>query len=59
VESLPPCAGDGVAELGAGVAAATGSDRALVDAELERVVALGALVPEAVQGGVRWRWAES
>jgi radical SAM superfamily enzyme YgiQ (UPF0313 family) len=59
VESLPPLAGDGVGELEASVAAATGADPELVDAEIERVVALGALVPEAAADGVRWRWAES
>ena len=59
VEALPPLPGDGVAELKRRVSAATGSEAAFVDAELERVLALGALVADATPEGVRWRWAES
>jgi radical SAM superfamily enzyme YgiQ (UPF0313 family) len=59
VEALPPLPGDGVAELKARVAAATGSELPFIDAEIERVLALGALVADATPEGVRWRWAES
>jgi radical SAM superfamily enzyme YgiQ (UPF0313 family) len=59
VEALPALPGDGVGGLVAGVAASTGSDAALVETEVGRVIGLGALVREADPGGVRWRWAES
>lgn len=59
IESLPALPGDGVAALKTRVAEATGETAALVDAELDRVIALGALVPDASPQGVRWRWAES
>jgi radical SAM superfamily enzyme YgiQ (UPF0313 family) len=59
VEGLPALPGDGVEALKAQVARTTGSDGALVDAEVDRIVALGALVPGATNEGVRWHWAES
>jgi anaerobic magnesium-protoporphyrin IX monomethyl ester cyclase len=59
VEALPPLPGNGVAELKRRVATATDSDAAFVGAELERVLELGALVPDATPEGTRWRWAES
>jgi radical SAM superfamily enzyme YgiQ (UPF0313 family) len=59
VEALPALPGDGVAGLKAGVAAATGSEPALVEAEIERVLELGALMGDRTAEGVRWRWAES
>jgi radical SAM superfamily enzyme YgiQ (UPF0313 family) len=59
IEALPSMPGDGVAGLKTRVAEATGSDAALVDEEIERVVALGALVGDTSAAGVRWRWAES
>jgi radical SAM superfamily enzyme YgiQ (UPF0313 family) len=58
VEGLLPFRGDAVGELKASVAAATGSARDLVDQELDRVLALGALVGEPTAEGVRFRWAE-
>ena len=41
------------------MAEAAGAEASFVDAELERVLALGALVGDATPEGVRWRWAES
>ena len=58
VEGLLPMRGDAVAELKASVAAATGVGRDLVDEEIERVLALGALVADPGAEGVRFRWAE-
>jgi radical SAM superfamily enzyme YgiQ (UPF0313 family) len=59
VESLPALPGDGVAALKDQVTTTTGSDAKLVDQELDRVLALGALVPDATPEGTRWHWAES
>jgi radical SAM superfamily enzyme YgiQ (UPF0313 family) len=58
VEGLLPFRGDAVAELKAAVAAATGVARAVVDEEIERVLALGALAVESSAEGAQFRWAE-
>jgi hypothetical protein len=59
IEELPTLPGDGVAALRQGVVDATGASPAQAGEELERVLALGALVADPAPGGVRWRWAES
>jgi hypothetical protein len=41
------------------VAEASGCEASFVDAEVERVLGLGALLGDATPEGVRWRWAES
>jgi radical SAM superfamily enzyme YgiQ (UPF0313 family) len=58
IESLPPLGPDPVASLKRHVAEASGARPALVDVELDRVLALGALVADATPEGVRYRWAE-
>jgi radical SAM superfamily enzyme YgiQ (UPF0313 family) len=58
IESLPALGGDSAAELKRHVIEATGAEARLVDAELERVLALGALAGDAGPEGVRYRWAE-
>lgn len=58
VESLPAFPGDGAAGLGQAVAEATGVDAGLAADEMQRVIALGALVGDRTPEGVRWRWAE-
>jgi anaerobic magnesium-protoporphyrin IX monomethyl ester cyclase len=59
VESLPafpePDAKSGLKQH---VALAAGVDPAVADEEMERVLALGALVGDRTAEGVRWRWAE-
>lgn len=59
VESLPgfPEA-EARAGLVAAVAQAAGVEAALAAEEMDRVVALGALVAERTQEGVRWSWAD-
>lgn len=59
VESLPSFPErEARAGLASGVARAAGVDAALASEEMERVVALGALVAERAGEGVRWRWAD-
>ena len=58
VESLPALPGDGAGELKRHVVEATGEDADFAGAEIDRVIALGALVGERTSEGVRWRWAE-
>jgi radical SAM superfamily enzyme YgiQ (UPF0313 family) len=59
VESLPPfSSGDPVTELKEAVAAATGAKPDFAGAEVDRLLALGALGPETRAGGVRFAWAE-
>ncbi|RIK94726.1 MAG: B12-binding domain-containing radical SAM protein [Proteobacteria bacterium] len=58
VESLPALAGDGVAELKRHVAEAAGVPADFASAEVERVLALGALVGDRSAEGTRFRWAE-
>jgi radical SAM superfamily enzyme YgiQ (UPF0313 family) len=58
IESLPPLGPDPVAALKRHVAEATGARAALVDVELDRVLALGALVADDTPQGARYRWAE-
>jgi radical SAM superfamily enzyme YgiQ (UPF0313 family) len=58
IESLPAFADDAPRGLERQVAEATGFERGLVGAELDRVLALGALVGEATPEGTRYRWTE-
>ena len=58
VESLPPFRRDAVAQLKAHVTEATGAALGVVDEEIDRVLALGALVGQASSEGVRYRWAD-
>jgi radical SAM superfamily enzyme YgiQ (UPF0313 family) len=58
VESLPALRGDATAGLKGHVAQATGAEPAVVAEEVDRVVALGALVGDETPEGVRWRWAD-
>jgi anaerobic magnesium-protoporphyrin IX monomethyl ester cyclase len=58
VEALPALPGDAATALKHHVAQATGAAAALVDAEIDRVLALGALVGDATPDGTRYRWAE-
>jgi radical SAM superfamily enzyme YgiQ (UPF0313 family) len=59
IEGLPALPGDGVAALERSVADAAGVAPELARDEVQRVLALGALLPEPGPDGVRWRWAES
>jgi radical SAM superfamily enzyme YgiQ (UPF0313 family) len=60
VESLAPQrAGDAVAALKRHVAEVTERPAEFVSDELDRVLALGALVPETTAAGVVYRWAEA
>jgi len=58
VESFPAFGASPVEGLKRAVAEAAGVDRAFCDGEVDRVLALGALVPEATPQGTRYRWAE-
>jgi hypothetical protein len=58
IEGLLPLPRDPVAGLAAGVAEATGVEPAFARAEMERVLALGALVPRESEGGTRFAWSE-
>ncbi len=58
VESLPPFGAEPVAELKRAIAAATGAKPDFVDAEVDRLLGLGALASSASAGGVRFAWAE-
>jgi radical SAM superfamily enzyme YgiQ (UPF0313 family) len=61
VESLPPfpaAGSEATAELGRAVAEATGADAAFASAEIERVLALGALVRRETPQGVCFAWAD-
>jgi radical SAM superfamily enzyme YgiQ (UPF0313 family) len=58
VESLAPLREDPLGSLKRHVAEATGRDAAHVGEEIDRVLALGALVPEATPDGTVYRWAE-
>ena len=58
IESLPALVGDAPGSLKRHVAEATGLEPALVEAEIDRVLGLGALVAEATSEGARYRWAE-
>ena len=58
VESFPAFGADPVAELKRAVAEAAGVKPAFSDGEVDRVLALGALVPERTPEGTRFRWAE-
>jgi radical SAM superfamily enzyme YgiQ (UPF0313 family) len=58
IEGLPAFRRDPLAGLRSGVARATGAAPGFVRAELERVLALGALVRRETPGGVRFAWAE-
>jgi radical SAM superfamily enzyme YgiQ (UPF0313 family) len=57
-ESLPPFRGDAVAELKSHVIEATEAAPGVVDEEIDRVLAVGALVAETTSDGVRYRWAD-
>jgi radical SAM superfamily enzyme YgiQ (UPF0313 family) len=59
IEQMPALPADGVETLCRRVVEATGTEPALAAEEIERVVALGALVADPAPDGVRWRWAES
>jgi hypothetical protein len=58
VEELPAFAEEPRAGLEAGIVAATGAKPAVVSEEVERLLALGALVPRREPGGVRYVWSE-
>jgi radical SAM superfamily enzyme YgiQ (UPF0313 family) len=58
VESLPAFATQPVAQLKAHVAEIAAAPAEFVDAEIDRVLALGALVQDATPEGARFRWAE-
>jgi radical SAM superfamily enzyme YgiQ (UPF0313 family) len=58
VEGLPALRGDAAAELKRHVARTHGEPEKLVDEEIDRVLALGALRAEPEAGGTRFRWAE-
>ena len=58
IEGLPAFRGDPVAELRSAVVEATGAAPEFVSAEMERVLALGALVRRETPEGVRFAWSE-
>jgi radical SAM superfamily enzyme YgiQ (UPF0313 family) len=58
VEGMLPFRGDAVEGLKGAVASATGFRRDVVEEEVGRVLALGALVGDPTPEGVRFRWAE-
>jgi radical SAM superfamily enzyme YgiQ (UPF0313 family) len=58
IETLPPLREDAVAGLRAAVAAATGEKPEFADAEVDRLLALGALEARSGPDGVSFRWAE-
>jgi anaerobic magnesium-protoporphyrin IX monomethyl ester cyclase len=58
VESLPAYCAEPVAELKRALAQATDTDAAVVSEEIDRVLALGALVPESMAAGTRFVWTE-
>jgi hypothetical protein len=58
IEGLPAFRRDPVAELESAVVEETGAARELVGQELERVLALGALVRRETRDGVRFAWSE-
>jgi len=58
VEGLPPFAADPVAALKQAVAAETGAKPELADPEVDRLLALEAIVSTPDAGGTRFAWAE-
>jgi radical SAM superfamily enzyme YgiQ (UPF0313 family) len=58
VESLPRFDGDAVDGLKQAVAAATGAKPDFAAAEVDRLLELGALAPQAGAAGVRFAWVE-
>jgi radical SAM superfamily enzyme YgiQ (UPF0313 family) len=58
IEGLAPLRAEATAGLAAAVSAATGEKAEFAAAEVERLLALGALVPAQGPGGVRFAWAE-
>jgi len=58
IEGLPAFRRDPLAELRSAVVEATGASPAYVSAELERVLALGALVQRETPEGVSFAWSE-
>jgi radical SAM superfamily enzyme YgiQ (UPF0313 family) len=58
VEALPPFREDPVGELKQAVVAATGAKPEFADAEVDRLLALGALGPVTGAEGVRFAWAD-
>jgi hypothetical protein len=58
IEGLPALPGDGAAELKRHVARALGEPEKLVDEEIDRVLALGALRADPAPGGTRFRWSD-
>jgi anaerobic magnesium-protoporphyrin IX monomethyl ester cyclase len=58
VESLPAYRAEPVAELKRAVVEATGATAAVVDEEIDRVLALRALVAEETAEGTRFAWTE-
>ncbi len=58
IEGLPAFSRDPLGELESAVAQATGVAPELIHAELERVLALGALVRSETRDGTRFAWSE-
>jgi radical SAM superfamily enzyme YgiQ (UPF0313 family) len=58
IEGLPAFQRDPEAELAAAVVEATGADAGFVRDEVDRVLALRALVPSATPEGTRFAWSE-
>jgi radical SAM superfamily enzyme YgiQ (UPF0313 family) len=58
IEGLPAFRRDPIAELESAVVEATGAAPELVSLELERVLALGALVRRETRDGARFAWSE-
>jgi anaerobic magnesium-protoporphyrin IX monomethyl ester cyclase len=58
IEGLPAFRRDPMGELESAVALATGAAPGLVHSELERVLALGALLRHETRDGVRFAWSE-
>ena len=58
VEALPPFGAEPVAALKQAVAGATGAKPELADAEVDRLLTLGAIVSTANAAGTRFAWAE-
>ena len=58
IEGLPAYPTEPRGGLEAGIAAATGAKPELVNEEVERLLALGALVPLGEPGGTRYAWSE-
>jgi radical SAM superfamily enzyme YgiQ (UPF0313 family) len=58
IEAMEPVQGDALSQLKSHVSQATGTDPDVVDQEIDRILALGALVADSTDEGVRYRWAE-